>query len=214
MRPGASLLLASRSAGKLRELRPMIEAAGATVLDLAEAGIPADPEEDELEVHDTFEENALAKARHFFARTGWPTIADDSGLEVAALGGAPGVRSRRWAGQAHLEGAALDAVNNAYLMERLRESGASDRRARFVCVAAFVDGRGEVTARGDVEGQLLDTPRGAGGFGYDPYFVPDEGDGRTFAEMSRGEKARLSHRGRAVAALLASVERRDSASGT
>lgn len=209
MTRGPTLLLASRSAGKLRELRPMIEATGAAVNDLTEAGIAEEPAEDAIEAHATFEENALAKAHYFFERSGRPTLADDSGLEVAALDGAPGVRSRRWSGRDDLEGAALDAANNAHLMQRLRETGAADRRARYVCVAAFVDGQRELLARGEVAGRLLEAPRGSEGFGYDPYFVPDEGDGRTFAEMSRAEKARLSHRGRAVRALLASIAKRE-----
>ncbi|HET9452667.1 MAG TPA: non-canonical purine NTP pyrophosphatase [Gemmatimonadaceae bacterium] len=194
------VLLASRSAGKLRELLPMFEAAGIPVADLTAAGLPYDPAEEAIEAFDSFEENALAKARHFFRLTGRPTVADDSGLEVAVLGGAPGVRSKRWSGRDDLEGAALDAANNRRLLEQLR--GATDRRARYVCIAAYVDALGELIARGEVEGRLLEAPAGAGGFGYDPYFVPAGGDGRTFAELSREEKEQLSHRGRAFAALL------------
>lgn len=209
----ARILLASRSAGKLRELRPMIEGSGWTVTDLSDAGVPILADEDAIEAWETFEDNALAKARHFFARTGQPTLADDSGLEVAALDGAPGVRSRRWSGRADLDGEALDAANNAHLIERLRRTGSSDRRARYVCVAAYVDGTRELHARGEVSGRLLEEPRGTAGFGYDPYFVPDEGDGRTFGEMSREEKARLSHRGRAVTALLRQLARESEESG-
>lgn len=194
------LLLATRSAGKLRELRPMFAAAGVQVVDLIEAGIPEDPDEDRLEAFDTFEENALAKARHFHQRSGLPTLADDSGLEVLALGGAPGVRSKRWSGRSDLTGLPLDEANNAMLLERLQ--GAGDRRARYVCVAALVDEGVSIVERGEVAGELLAAGRGEGGFGYDPYFVPGEGDGRTFAELSRAEKERLSHRGRAFGALL------------
>ena len=194
------VLLASRSAGKLRELLPMFEAAGIAVGDLTAAGLPYDPAEEAIEAFDSFEENALAKARHFFRLTGRPTVADDSGLEVAVLGGAPGVRSKRWSGRDDLEGAALDAENNRHLLAQVR--GAEDRSARYVCVAAYVDGRGELLARGEVAGRLLEAPAGVGGFGYDPYFVPAGGDGRTFAELSREEKEQLSHRGRAFAALL------------
>lgn len=194
------LLLATRSGGKLRELRPMFAAAGLPVIDLLEAGVPEDPGEDALEAFDTFEGNALAKARHFHALTGLTTLADDSGLEVEALGGAPGVRSKRWSGRGDLSGQALDDANNQLLLERLRTE--PDRRARYVCVAALVSPGAERFERGEVRGVLLTGPRGDGGFGYDPYFVPEEGDGRTFAELSREEKERLSHRGRAFAALL------------
>lgn len=200
MKDGADILLASRSAGKLRELLPMFAAAGIQVVDLPAAGIPYDAGEEAIEAFESFEENALAKARHFFRRTGRPTVADDSGLEVAALLGAPGVRSKRWSGRDDLEGEALDRENNRRLVAQLE--GADDRRARYVCVAAFVDGERELLARGEVEGWLVEEGRGTGGFGYDPYFVPAGGNGRTFAELSRDEKQGLSHRGRAFAALL------------
>ena len=121
---------------------------------------------------DTFEENALAKARYFHARTGRPTVADDSGLAVDALGGGPGVLSKRWSGRADLAGQALDDENNRLLLERLR--GVDGPRARYVCAAAFVDGRREVVCRGEVHGSIVDEARGAHGFGYDPYFVSSE----------------------------------------
>lgn len=194
------LLLATRSAGKLRELRPMFAAAGLEVIDLVAAGVPPSPMEDELEAFDTFEDNALAKARHFHARTGLVAVADDSGLAVDALAGAPGVRSKRWSGRMDLDGEALDAENNRHLLARL--AGVSGRRARYVCVAALTGDGLELTARGEVGGVLTEAPRGSGGFGYDPYFVPEGGGGRTFAELSLEEKARLSHRGRAFAQLL------------
>jgi len=194
------LLLATRSAGKLRELRPMFEDAGLHVIDLVAAGIPEDPHEDQLEVHDSFEANALAKARYFHERSGLPALADDSGLEVAALGGAPGVRSKRWSGRTDLSGDALDDANNRLLVERL--VGVADRRARYVCVAALVDRDASLLERGEVAGQIIEAPRGSEGFGYDPWFVPEEGDGRSFGEMSRAEKARLSHRARAFGALM------------
>lgn len=178
----------------------MFAAAGVDVLDLDAAGIEEAPEEDGLERFDTFEANALAKARYFHERSGLVTVADDSGLEVAALGGAPGVRSKRWSGRSDLAGAALDAANNACLEARLE--GVPDRRARYVCVAALVSPAGELIVRGEVAGALCQAPRGSAGFGYDPYFVPDGGGGRTFAELTRGEKEALSHRGRAFADLL------------
>jgi XTP/dITP diphosphohydrolase len=197
------LLLATRSAGKLRELRPLFAARGIGVVDLVEAGIPASPAEDGLEVHATFEANALAKAEYFFARTGRPTVADDSGLCVEALGGRPGVQSKRWSGRVDLAGLALDDENNRLLLALL--DGVADRRAHYVCAAAYVDGVRALTCRGEVRGTILREARGGGGFGYDPYFAADELDGRTFGETPTDEKELVSHRGRAFRALLAQV---------
>lgn len=197
------VLLATRSAGKLRELRPLFAAAGFDVVDLADVGLVETPEEDSLERFDTFEENARAKAHYFHERSGgMPTVADDSGLEVLALGGRPGVRSKRWSGRADLKGQALDDANNAKLLVELR--GVADRRARYVCVACFVDGSVELSRRGEVEGRIADEPAGDGGFGYDPYFVSAE-RGRSFGELSREEKEAISHRGRAFRALVGAL---------
>jgi XTP/dITP diphosphohydrolase len=195
-------VLATRNAGKLRELRPLFADAGITVIDLGEAGVPESAAEDALECFDTFEENALAKARWFAARVnGLPVVADDSGLEVAALGGEPGVRSKRWSGRSDLSGAALDAANNALLVERLR--GAVDRRAKFVCAAAWRDGARELVVRGEVPGRIVEEhdAQGAHGFGYDPFFYADA-LGMTLAEATTAEKQSVSHRGRAFAELL------------
>ena len=199
------LLIATRSGGKLRELRALFGTAGIAVVDLVEAGFDASPEEDDLENADTFEENALAKARYFARRAKRPVVADDSGLEVEALGGRPGVRSKRWSGRPDLSGLALDEANNACLLEALR--GVTNRRARYVCVAAAVDGATEVTARGASSGVILDRPRGRGGFGYDPYFLSDD-LGKTFAEASLEEKEGVSHRGRAFHALIGALQSR------
>jgi XTP/dITP diphosphohydrolase len=199
------LLIATRSGGKLRELRELFRGADIPVIDLGEAGVPPSEVEDELESADTFEENALLKARYFSARTGRPVIADDSGLEVVALGGMPGVRSKRWSGRADLSGVELDEANNARLQEAL--AGLPSRAARYVCVAAYVDGVREMTFRGTTSGTILDRPRGAGGFGYDPYFLSDE-LGMSFGEASVEEKERVSHRGRAFRALLGAVPAR------
>ena len=196
--PG-TVLVATRNAGKLRELRPLFAALGIRVTDLGEAGIPETDAEDAVEAHETFEENALAKARYFFrASGGLATVADDSGLEVAALGGAPGVRSKRFSG---VEGPSreVDAANNALLVERL--AAVEDRRARFVCAAAYVDGGRELVRRGDVPGRIVERGAGAHGFGYDPHFLADE-LGTTFGEATVEEKARVSHRARAFAALV------------
>ena len=193
-------LLATRSLGKLFELRPMFSAAEFEVIDLDNAGIAEDASEETLEEFETFEENALAKAKYFRAKSGLVTIADDSGLEVQALGGAPGVRTKRWSGRADLEGRALDVANNDFLLNKLGTQ--SDRRARYVCVAALVDGSGQRTFRGETEGEILTTPRGEGGFGYDPLFLSSD-LGITFAEADRAAKEQTSHRGRAFSQLIA-----------
>jgi XTP/dITP diphosphohydrolase len=199
-------LLATRSLGKLYELRPMFSAAGLEVIDLDAAGIAESAEENRLEEFDTFEENALSKANYFRAKSGLVTIADDSGLEVRALGNAPGVRTKRWSGRTDLEGRALDAANNDFLLRKLGTSG--DRRARYVCVAALVDENGQRTFRGETEGEILDAPRGEGGFGYDPLFLSSD-LGITFAEADRAAKERTSHRGRAFSQLIAWLAQRE-----
>jgi XTP/dITP diphosphohydrolase len=199
------LLLASRSPGKLRELQPLLRVAGFEGVDLASAGIAETPFEDAIEAHETFEANALAKARHFHALSGMPTLADDSGLCVDALGGRPGVRSKRWAATPGLSGVALDAANNRALLAALAEVG--DRGASYVCAAAYVDGDGELVRRGETRGRVLRAPAGSGGFGYDPYFWSLE-LGRAFAEVSLEEKGTVSHRGRAVSSILAALRDR------
>jgi XTP/dITP diphosphohydrolase len=200
------LILATRSLGKLHELGPLlggfgIESVTLDALDIDEhAG-----EEEGLEHFETFEENALAKARYFFARAGRrPTVADDSGLGVVALGGRPGVRTKRWSGRADLSGRALDAANNAKMLTEL--AGVADRRARYVCVAAYIDARGERAFRGESTGRILEAARGTGGFGYDPLFLSDD-LGVTFAEATREQKEQVSHRGRAFAQLAAWLTR-------
>jgi XTP/dITP diphosphohydrolase len=195
-------VLATRNAGKLRELRPLFADAGIAVIDLREAGVPESPHEDALECFDSFEENALAKARWFATQVNdLPVVADDSGLEVAALGGAPGVRSKRWSGRVDLVGAALDVANNALLIERLR--GVRDRRARFVCAAAWCDVSRELVVRGEVRGTIVEPEeaRGGHGFGYDPLFRSDE-LGMTLGEATVARKQAVSHRGRAFTELL------------
>ncbi|MGH7718411.1 MAG: non-canonical purine NTP pyrophosphatase [Gemmatimonadaceae bacterium] len=200
-----TILLATRSEGKLRELRPLFVRSHVRVMDLREVLLEETEDEDLLERFPTFEENALAKARHFHARSGGrPTAADDSGLEVVALGGRPGVRSKRWSGRSDLTGAALDAANNETLLGAV--AGMPDRSARYVCVAAYVDGTREIITRGETAGVVLLAPRGTGGFGYDPYFSSTE-LGRTFGELSLEEKEQVSHRGRAFRALLDATRR-------
>jgi XTP/dITP diphosphohydrolase len=193
------ILVATRSAHKLREIREIFSTGpGVDLLDLQDAGIAYAPEEEEIEAFDTFEENALAKARYFAALSGLPVLADDSGLCVDALGGEPGVRSKRFAGLA-AEGDS-DRANNLHLLQRLEGVSSERRGAHYRCVLALVQPDGtERLFDGRCEGLILSRPRGDGGFGYDPLFLVPE-DGRTFAEMSADEKNAISHRSRALRA--------------
>ena len=198
-----ALLLATRSEGKVREITPMFAAAGLTLVSLDERGIDESDEENDLESHDTFEQNALAKAHYFYEISGGiPTVADDSGLEVDALGGRPGVASKRWSGRTDLRGASLDAANNQKLVTSV--AGHEQTAARYVCVAAYVAVGFEITTRGETAGTIITSPRGTGGFGYDPYFLSTELE-RTFGETSAAEKEAVSHRGRAFRALLSRI---------
>ena len=200
-------ILATRNVGKLRELRALFAEAALEVIDLAQAGIDERPEEEGIEVHGTFEGNAVAKARYYAARAGGrPVVADDSGLEVAALGDEPGVHSKRWSGRGDLYGTRLDAANNALLLERLQ--GKSDWSARFVCAAAWCAGAESVVVRGEVPGRIVATGVGSEGFGYDPHFFALE-LGRTLGEATVREKQQVSHRGRAFALLLDALRARD-----
>ena len=207
---GGRYLLATRSEGKLRELREIFADFGLKVVDLSSIGIPKTESEDNLEAFETFEENALAKARYFHqASGGMPTFGDDSGMCVDALGAEPGVYSKRWSGRDDLTGVALDAANNEKLMTRMHQArnkrgDAFTDAARYVAVAAFKDSRGEEIRRGEIEGRILKTPRGSGGFGYDPYFEAPELGG-TFAESRIEKTAALSHRARAFRALLSAL---------
>lgn len=197
--PTAELIVATRNIGKARELRALLARLGRTIIDLERAGIPPADAEDAVENELTFEGNALAKARYFARLSGGrPVIADDSGLCVTALGGAPGVRSRRYAGAVGSE-AVVSAANSAKLLSEL--SSTEDRRAEFVCAVAYVGNAQEVVAVGRASGRILREPKGSGGFGYDPLFWCDELE-ETFAEASEDEKARVSHRAKAVARLV------------
>jgi XTP/dITP diphosphohydrolase len=190
------VLVATRNPGKLAELRRLLDAervAGVRVLGLAD--VPEFPEEPETGA--TFAENALAKARDATKATGLAAVADDSGLAVDALGGMPGVLSARWAGR-HGD----DRANLELVLGQLADVPDDRRGAAFVCAAALVvPGGQEVVVHGEWTGRLARAPRGTGGFGYDPVFVPD-GETRTSAELAPQEKDALSHRGRAMRALL------------
>jgi XTP/dITP diphosphohydrolase len=194
------MLLATRSQDKLREIRMILGRVGDSLISLDDAGIAEDSAEDGIEAFETFRENALAKARHFAALTGLCTLADDSGLAVEALAGAPGVRSKRFSG-ADARGRELDDANNRELLRRLAAVPPPLRTAHYVCVAACVrpDAPG-IAVVGTCAGTILAEPHGDGGFGYDPlFFVPALN--ATFAQVPTPEKNRQSHRARAFRAL-------------
>jgi len=193
------LLVATRSTHKLGELLELLDLRWTDLLSLDDLEIPDDAVEDGA----TFETNAAIKARFGARRSGLPTLADDSGLEVDALGGGPGVRTRRYAGEL-----ATDADNNAKLLDALRGLPPEQRGARYVCVLAFalpevVGARGRlpmISARGTCLGRIATEPRGTGGFGYDPIFEPtsEPPGGRTLGVWSPAEKHAISHRARAA----------------
>jgi XTP/dITP diphosphohydrolase len=193
------IALATRSLPKAREIR-MILPRSVELLSLDDLAIPPDPAEDDLERFTTFRENALAKAHHFAALTGLPTLADDSGICVAALGGRPGVHSKRFA-PPDAPGADRDDANNRHLLRLLDAVPHEERTARYLCAAALALPAGpSCLALGACAGTILPAPRGTGGFGYDPYFfLPHLG--ATFAELPPDHKNRLSHRARACRAL-------------
>lgn len=185
-------MLATRNQGKVVELRRMLAPHGVELLGLSDVT----PYEPGPETEPDFAGNALAKAREAVQHTGLPAVADDSGLEIDALNGMPGVLSARWAG-VHGD----DAANLRLVVGQLADVPDERRGAQFTCAAAYFlpDGRSHVVL-GTVRGVLLRAPRGTGGFGYDPLFVPD-GHDRTTAEMSAADKDALSHRGQAMRAL-------------
>ena len=200
------LLVATRSPGKAREIRDLF--AGLPF----ELAFPPDrflerlPDEADLEIGASYVENAVAKARYFATRSGLPTVADDSGLEVDALGGAPGTRSARWSG---VEGPGADAANNALLLERLAGIPEERRTARYRCVVAFLAVPSAVPeiVEATCEGFILPEPRGHAGFGYDPLFYSSELQ-MSFGEAAPSAKRRVSHRGRAFRALIEVLVRR------
>jgi XTP/dITP diphosphohydrolase len=188
------LLVASRNSKKLAELRRVLDGAGVALTLLSLDDIA--PFDEAAETGATFEENALAKARDAFRASGLPAVADDSGLEVDALNGMPGVLSARWAGR-HGD----DGGNTALLLAQMGDVPDSRRGAAFVSACALVSDRGEIVVRGVWPGSIVREPRGEGGFGYDPVFLPSC-SARTAAELTPEEKDAVSHRGRALAALL------------
>lgn len=186
------IVIASNNPGKLREIGQMLAPLGIEALPQGAFGVPDCPEP-----HVTFIENCIAKARHAAAHTGLPALADDSGICVDALNGAPGVYSARYAGEPK-----SDARNNQKLIASLQ--GETNRRAHYYCVMVYLrypDDPQPIIAEGVWHGEIIDTPRGSGGFGYDPhFFIPALG--RTGAELSAEEKNAISHRGQALRALV------------
>jgi len=188
-------VVATHNPGKLREIRRLLTGVPAEVLSAGDLGAPPVVEDGA-----TFEANARKKAEEISRATGLPALADDSGLEVDALGGAPGVLSARFAGEG-----ATDAMNNARLLERLRGHPAPWPARYRVVVALAVPGKPTVVVEGAAEGEIVATPRGSGGFGYDPHFL-DPALGRTFAELAPDEKDARSHRGKALRAIRPAIE--------
>ena len=191
------LIIASNNAHKIYEIKKILSGKFSEILSAREAGI----EHETVEDGSTFSENAVKKAREIAELSGAAALADDSGICVDALGGAPGIFSARFAADNGLN--ASDEANNALLLERLRDK--TDRRAHYTAAVALVypDGR-VISAEGHLYGEIIDTPRGSRGFGYDPLFVP-MGDTRTVAEMDDEEKNSISHRGAALRALLSKL---------
>ena len=196
------IVIASGNPGKIREFRQMLAPLGFHIVPQGELGIP-----DADEPHDTFVENALAKARHASHLSGMPAFADDSGICVAALGGEPGVRSARYAADVSADSRdTQDAHNNRQLIAQL--AGTDDRRAHYYCVIVLVRHSADpepLIADGRWYGEVIDEPRGSSGFGYDPFFYLRE-LGRTAAELDPDEKNRISHRGQALRRLVALLQ--------
>lgn len=199
------LLVATRSDGKQREVKRLLAASGLDVVFPNDMNLFEDPSEDLLENADSFRANALAKAEHFAKRSALPTVADDSGLEVFYLGGAPGTRSKRWAG-ASGTAEEIDAANNAELVRRLAGAPESKRMARYRCALVLIRKVGALPEifEGECAGRILETPAGTAGFGYDPYFYSTD-LGKSFGEATETEKDGVSHRGRAFQALVAAL---------
>ena len=193
------LVIATRNDGKFREIERIFRGTHIRLASPLELGLEESPEEDTLEQAPSFAANALAKAHYFHDRTGLPALADDSGIRVDALGGAPGPLSKRYAPPEMQAEYGVDRANNMYLLRQLRDVPDEERTAHFYCAAAVVLDDESRVFGGRVDGRILHEPRGEGGFGYDPLFLlPDRG--LTTAELPPDEKNEISHRGRAVRA--------------
>ena len=200
------ILFASRSAGKQREVKRVLEAAGHEVVFPDDVGVWESEAEEGLELSDSFETNARHKAEYFARKSGVPTLADDSGLEVLMLGGQPGARSKRWSG-AKGTAAEVDAANNAELLRRLLGAPALKRSARYRCVMVFLatPTAVPVVVSGETAGRILEEAEGTNGFGYDPYFWSAD-LGKSFGVATAEEKDSVSHRGRALAKLVEALK--------
>ena len=200
------ILAATRNTGKQEEIRRVLGPAGLEIVFPDDIWLRESSSGDALEAAESFEGNARRKAEYFARLSSLPTLADDSGLEVMALGGAPGVRSKRWAG-ASGSAAEVDSANNAELLRRLEGASEAKRVARYRCVLVYLRSAGAVPiiCHGDCTGRIVDAPRGTGGFGYDPLFYSDE-MGKTFGEVSAEEKDAVSHRGRALRAFVQALK--------
>lgn len=194
------LLIATNNKNKLAELKRLLDLPYLELLTAREAGLPDDF--DVEETGRTFEENASLKASQYALATGLPALADDSGLEVPALGGEPGIYSKRYAGEE-----ATDAERINFLLSKMADVPDERSEARFVAAVALAgpDGRILEVKRGICTGRMVREPRGTNGFGYDPIFVPNQADGRTLAELNAAETDAVSHRGNAIRAIRASI---------
>jgi XTP/dITP diphosphohydrolase len=199
------VLAATRNVGKQREIRRILAPTGMEIVFPDDIWLRETSAGDALEQGQSFEANARRKAEYFGRLSSLPTFADDSGLEVFSLGGAPGVHSKRWAGATGSPDE-VDAANNAELLRRLDGAPERQRAARYRCVLVFLRTPDTVPTicHGDCTGRILEAPRGSDGFGYDPLFFSEE-LGKTFGEATPEEKDRLSHRGRALRALAQSL---------
>lgn len=191
-------VVATKNEKKMAELIAAFDGLDIEIVPLSSFEAPPDPVED----GETFEENAVIKAKYYAKRLGMPAIADDSGLTIEKLGGAPGVYSARYCGH-H----GSDDENNAHMVKEMQRIGATDSPAAYECALAFVNpGDGAIlTSHGRISGEITLIPRGQGGFGYDPYFYLD--NGRTMAELTPGEKDSISHRGEAIRAMRSLLEK-------
>ena len=193
-------LLATRNTHKTREITGLLAGLGIDLSSLSDLGIGEIPGEEDVEVFHSFEQNALAKARFYRQHTGMNVIADDSGLCVDALGGAPGVRSRRFAADHGMDRPDQDEANNDCLLHLLDEVREEERGAHYRCAIACVDSERTLVVAGRVHGRITRERRGSGGFGYDPLFLPTSYE-ETFGELPAEVKARISHRAEAIRSL-------------
>jgi XTP/dITP diphosphohydrolase len=201
------ILFATRNSHKCEEVRSLFKGiAGLEMLNPDEVGLSYQSCEDDLEPFDTFEENASSKARYFHQISGLPTLADDSGLVVDCLNGLPGINSKRFSSWSKGDAISQDEANNEFLVQSLECFRNVEWTARYVCLAVFLDSKANMKmTRGEVEGEIIEIPKGRNGFGYDPHFLVKNTE-LTFAEMSDRKKNRFSHRGKAFRKLVEEIK--------